>query len=50
MGGRFQDRGLQTKVEFQGEEKARKAKLLESKVAEKRANVERQQAAMAMQA
>ena len=32
---------MQTKVEFQAEEKARKAKLLESKVAEKRANVER---------
>ena len=50
VGGRFADRNLQTKVEFQAEEKARKAKLLESKVAEKRANVERQQAAIGMQA
>ena len=42
MGGRFADRNLQTKVEFQQEEKAKKANLIASKVAEKRANVERQ--------
>ena len=42
VGGRFADRNLQTKVEFQQEEKAKKANLIASKVAEKRANVERQ--------
>ena len=48
LGGRFHDRGLQTKVDFQAEEKARKQATIESKVAEKRANVERQQAQIAM--
>ena len=48
LGGRFHDRTLQTKVDFQGEEKAKKQKLLNSKVAEKRANVEKLEAQKGM--
>ena len=40
LGGRFHDRNLQTKVDFQQEDKMKKAKTIESKVAEKRKNVE----------
>ena len=50
LGGRFADRNMQTKVEFQAEEKAKKWKVLESKVAEKKANVERQHAQIGMAA
>ena len=41
MGGRFADRNLQTKVDFQAEEKNKKQKIQESRCAEKRGNVER---------
>ena len=51
LGGRFHDRNLvQAKVDFQAEDRAKKAKTLDSKVAEKRANVERQQAFIGMKA